>query len=152
MRCPLRDRKQTAVLSVLIIAPMLAVCGCGSRGDLEKVVVEGAITYDGKPVENGDILFRPETGAKGPISGAAIKDGRYTASGKGGVPVGNHTVSIRAYRGGGASAGSDLDAMGVTQQGGRIQYIPAKYNNETMLTITIDNSANPATHDFALEK
>jgi hypothetical protein len=52
--------------------------------------VEGKVTFNGKPVEKGKVIFHPEKG--NPVE-ADIKDGQYTAKG---VPVGTLTVTVTA--------------------------------------------------------
>jgi len=69
--------------------------GCGPGGP-PRYDISGSITYNGKPVPGGRIVFEPdrEQNNHGPASYAVIKDGHYaTDSGKG--PVGGpHIVRI----------------------------------------------------------
>ncbi len=128
---------------------LLLLVGCGGGG-LEKVRVEGAVTFDGKPIENGDILFNPVDGTEGPISGGPIVDGRYAVTNKGGVPVGTHEVRIRGYlvdEAARQALAADPDAMV-----GRIQYVPEQYNEQTTLRITIDSGSGTVEKDFDLSK
>lgn len=122
--------------------------GCGG-GDLEKVVVSGNVSYRGRPVENGDVLFYPAANTQGPVSGASIKDGRYVASAKGGVPVGRHQVQIRAFR-------TDTPVPTTVEEldapGRRRQYLPPKYNTNTELKITIPPGDRKITRDFELNE
>jgi hypothetical protein len=134
-------------LSFLTLTLTLAcLAGCGKSSGIEKVVVTGMVTLDGQPIPNGEIRFIPASGTPGPISGGAIKEGQYVAQGRGGVPLGNHQVDIRAYRvkaKGPGQAGS-IDAEG----GPAVQYLDAKYNERTTLTAEID--ATTQTKDFEL--
>lgn len=58
-------------LAIAVCFTVLAVLtGCGPKRDLDKVIVEGTVSYDGQPVINGDIKFYPIEGTKGPVSGA----------------------------------------------------------------------------------
>ena len=126
--------------------------GCGHSGP-EKVVVQGQVTYQGQPVPNGDVMFYPIEGTTGPASGASIKDGQYVADGRGGVPLGKHRVEIRAYRSGSIGpAGSANDDDWRGRRGGqRQQYLPARFNTDSKLTVTVDSSEAPAVHDFQLQ-
>jgi hypothetical protein len=73
---------------------LLAACaGCGSG----LVTVEGDVTFDGQPVEQGTIVFEPADGA-GPSAGGSIEAGAYRLSGESGVAPGNKTVRITATR------------------------------------------------------
>ncbi|QDS98818.1 hypothetical protein [Adhaeretor mobilis] len=128
--------------SVLGAVLVLACCGCGNQNVLGKVVVEGLITLDGEPIPNGEIRFYPSGDTHGPVSGAPIKDGKYVAKGKGGVPIGTHHVDIRAFR-------ADKNAAADPEGGPAEQYLPAKFNTETSLTATIEPSTTSL--DFPLK-
>lgn len=74
-------------------------CGGPSGPHVERGSVSGTVTVDGKPVPHGTISFVPDksAGAKGPMAGATIVDGKYaTPSGKGPV-VGANIVRISAF-------------------------------------------------------
>lgn len=138
-----RTAASLIAISGLVLA---ATIGCGKSSGLDKVVVSGQVTLDGQPISNGEIRFIPTQGTVGPVSGGPIKDGVYTAKGKGGVPLGNHRVEIQAYR---ASAKSQGQAGAAGNEGGAAeQYLDKRYNDQTTLTATID--AETTTKDFAL--
>jgi hypothetical protein len=133
---------------LLLIASLALVCaiGCGRSSGLEKVVVSGTVTLDGQPIPNGEIRFIPAAGTTGPVSGGAIKDGVYTAKAKGGVPLGNHQIEIRAYR---VNAKSQGQAGTPGFEGGAAeQYLDKRYNEQTTLKATI--AADTETQDFQL--
>ncbi|MCA9240545.1 MAG: hypothetical protein KDA37_10110 [Planctomycetales bacterium] len=135
------------------IAPCLllvASLGCGRSGGLEKVIVEGAVSYNGEPVQNGEILFYPTGGAKGPVSGAPVVNGRYRAVAKGGVPVGMQVVKIEAYDTKSSGGGGDMTSGG--RVGARVNYLPDKYHRASRLTVEITSESKTITRDFALEK
>ena len=48
---------------------LAALVGCGGSG-LDKAIVSGVVTFQGEPIPNGDILFYPQPGTSGPVSGA----------------------------------------------------------------------------------
>jgi len=85
-----------ATLSVILIA--VAITGCGSATDGPKRFdVSGNVTFDGKPVEYGSIIFTPDTTKQnsGPQGMAKIRDGKYDTSNEGrGVVGGPHHVII----------------------------------------------------------
>jgi len=66
----------------------LVLAGCGGPG----TVVTGNITYEGQPVEKGQITFTPADG-KGPIGGGEIAGGKYSVSG---LEPGQKVVQITA--------------------------------------------------------
>jgi hypothetical protein len=66
-----------------ILILMCLVAGCLSDPGPKRYRVSGEITFDGKPVPDGEILFTPDSGKgnSGPQGVAIIKDGRYDTSG-----------------------------------------------------------------------
>lgn len=130
-----------------LFLPLLALVSIGcSGGDLEKVVVSGTVTYEGEPVHYGYVTFKPIRGTKGPSSGALINDGKYVADGKGGVPVGTHQVSIRAFRPDPNATPAQL------KEGASIQYLPPKYDRNSQLELVVTGESGMMTKDFHLEK
>ncbi|MCO6046947.1 hypothetical protein NG895_23865 [Aeoliella sp. ICT_H6.2] len=76
----------------------MTTSGCGD-GKPETAVVTGTVSYQGKPLPEGQIAFYPEIGrmAAGPIAA----DGTYTLTtfeAGDGALVGKHTVTITAKR------------------------------------------------------
>ena len=137
------------VASVCCILLGLILIGCRAQSGLDKVIVSGKVSYDGQPVENGQIYFYPTEGTKGPVSGAPIKDGAYVARAKDGVPVGNHLVKIEGYRSRDASRDGDM-LTGAASGGAPVQYIPPKYNRSTELVVTIPGVSRKFTKDYEL--
>jgi hypothetical protein len=136
----------TSSLLLLGGLSVAAAMGCGKPAGLDKVVVSGQVTLDGQPIPNGEIRFIPTAGTVGPVSGGPIKDGAYTAKGKGGVPLGTHQVEIRAYRANTKSQGQA--GAGSGEGGAAEQYLDKRYNAQTTLTATI--AADTETQDFQL--
>ena len=130
--------------AVLIVAGILMIVGCGQKSDLEKVILQGIVTYDDKPVANGEILFYPIEGTRGSVAGGPIRDGKYIAKGRGGVPVGKHRVEIRAFRPPQRTLGGEEAVEG----GAAEQYLPLQYNAYSELRCEVD--ASTATKDFHL--
>ena len=85
-----------------LIAAACAIAGCGPGNGLTMGRVSGLVTYNGQPVEFGEVLFLPdsEKGNSGvPSMGQIGKDGTYTMSTQDfgdGVIAGYHKVGIRA--------------------------------------------------------
>jgi len=130
---------------------LLVVLGC-NQGGLQKVIVVGDVSYNGEPVKNGEILFYPTGDTQGPVSGASIKDGHYEAIGKGGVPVGTHRAVIRGFRAAkplGKAATNVANQL--EQEGGiREQCLPAKYNDQSTLEVTVEGNQRRVVKDFSL--
>jgi hypothetical protein len=89
-------------LGLAVAVGALAPTGCGPSNGLTMGRVSGRVTYNGEPVEFGEVLFVPdsEKGNTGvPSMGVIGKDGRYTMSTQDpddGVIAGYHKVGIRA--------------------------------------------------------
>lgn len=94
--------------ALLVLAPL---AGCHRASE---VLVEGTVTYDGQPVEEGAIGFMP-TEAGQHSHGAVIKDGRFTAM----VRPGGKRIEIRGSR----SLKPDPNHPGMAP--GREDFIPA---------------------------
>ncbi len=128
-----------------LLGPILG--GCGRNGP-ERVVVSGSVTYRGKPLE-GLIRFVPAKGTRAPVSGALVKDGKYTIDGKGGVPVGTHRVEISSYRPRYGADTDDSPSSGLTGVP-MDQILPEKYNAKTELEITVPPGSGRITRNFDL--
>jgi len=126
----LRNAFRTAAFAVA-----LSAASCSSQNNL--VTIDGSVTLDGAPLPDGDILFTPADPQFG-SEAAKIKDGVYQAT----VRPGQHKVQIRASRpvpGKKGPMGEQLIE----------DYIPAKYNDQSNLSI--DVSASQRKHDFQLQ-
>jgi hypothetical protein len=127
------------------VAALLSIVGCS--GAPEQVGVSGKVTFDGTPVEDGQIEFEPQ-GAGGRMAFAMISGGQYATAQERGIQPGKYLVRITASRPTGKAAEQDSfnrDATAVVNE----QFIPAKYNSASDLQIEI-GAAGAATHDFAL--
>ena len=84
---------------VLWICCGLLLSGCGARRP-ETALVTGRVTFGGKAVASGRVVFDPADG-KHPAQGVIEPDGRYTLttfnSGDGAL-LGKHQVTIRVTR------------------------------------------------------
>ena len=127
------------------LAAALSVVGCGARDGIERVVVSGSVTFDGQPVEKGQIRFIPVENTSGPITVEPVADGYYTTDDVGGVPVGVHRVEIRGF---------DPEVYANAPKGPGSpaipQLLPKKYNHESALKATLDSSKSEETLNFDL--
>lgn len=126
----------TALLALVV----LGLSGCSDNG-LTKV--SGTVSFDGTPVEEGSISFMPVDG-KGVTAGGVIENGKYSAK----VSPGEMAVQIYATK--------EVKKENPTQEeiergitSDPVQYIPAQYNKESTLRITVSDSSRQ--HDFDLE-
>ncbi|MEI6634960.1 MAG: hypothetical protein WCO99_00215 [Planctomycetota bacterium] len=139
----------------LMVAAIMAgpVVGCGSRND-GRYQVTGSVFFDGQPLANGDITFKPADRQHGAVS-CRIKDGAYALR----CPPGGARVEINASRIVRVS-GRNSDPDEPTTRDGTapgdgfrdlvIEFIPKRYNEKSVLEATIEpHHRNVA--DFRLE-
>jgi len=81
---------------------LLLAAGCGTgTGEVELVPVYGKVTFRGRPLAGGTIVFvpDPERGAHGPLALAVLDaQGRFTlhSDGRPGVVPGWHRITVAA--------------------------------------------------------
>ena len=80
-----------------VLATMLPGCG-GTDGRPERIAVDGEVTFGGRPVVRGSILFIPMDDTRGPKAGAIVEAGRYRLPRDRGPVIGRLRVEIRAER------------------------------------------------------
>lgn len=103
--------------------------GCGPADDGRRAV-SGSVTFQGKPLDRGNIMFISPTGSLSQ-TGAAITAGRYQISKQQGLLPGRYKVAI-------SSADGDVPADPNTPPGPSgnftsVDRIPAEYNTESKL-------------------
>lgn len=124
----------------------LAACwGCSRGGELPTAPVTGKVTYKGKPVPSGTVMFVPE---KGPAAtGEIAKDGTYTLSTyskNDGAVLGKHKIAITAL----ADMG---DRLPEEQSPLPPPLIPDKYLNQDTSGLTAEIKEGPNTVDLDLK-
>ena len=88
-------------LACLAAGLLLFANGCGSGGSLPLVPVTGSVTYQGKPLSHGTVVFSPDGGTPGPQASGAIKSNglfRMQTLGRDGAAVGRHLVMVHCRR------------------------------------------------------
>jgi hypothetical protein len=114
------------VIGTVLLGLLLAVTGCGSG----EATVSGTITLDGKPLEDGNIAFRPLPAlAATEAIGGPIKDGKYQVKAR----PGQNRVEITATR----VVPGKKDAFGTPL---RESILPEKYNVQSQMTKEISAS------------
>ncbi len=127
-------------LSVVLLAAGLA--GCGGADGLPRVPVEGAVTFQGQPIEKGSILFIPADETSGPSTGAQIESGRYELEHERGPVIGTLRVEIRADRDFGYDITEPTETVKHIGEPFPENEIPAEYNDESILTVTTTESGD----------
>jgi hypothetical protein len=88
--------------------------------------VEGTVTYKGKPLTYGRVIFQPEAGTKGPAASSPIgPDGSYRIKtvDRDGVALGWHRVTVHCRRGAIESPGQSKPVLTAPKA-----EIPRKYS------------------------
>lgn len=125
---------------------LVLTSGCGKSG-IERVHVSGKATYDGQPIEIGQIRFVPISPSTGPITIDRIENGAYETATTGGVTVGAHRVELRMY-----DSHEYETAPRVAGSPSVKQLLPDKYNRKSELTLEVKSGDGSITHDFELTK
>jgi hypothetical protein len=123
---------------------LLTCVGCGGN----ETTIEGNVTFDGKPVEQGSIVLEPADRV-GPTAGGTIAQGKYRLGAAEGIAPGKKIVRISAV----GPTGRKIEAGPPSPPGQMVdevsQYIPATYNDKS--TLTVDVAVGNTTHDFELK-
>ena len=105
--------------------------------------VNGNVRLGGSPITRGQIRFIPHVDTAGPVTIEEIQEGKYSCQRSGGVPVGQHRVEILAWD---PSVPFPTGPGQLTPK----QLAPKKYNVDSELVVTLDDSSNPVVKDFDL--
>ncbi|MEO7402650.1 MAG: hypothetical protein ABIU95_03170 [Burkholderiales bacterium] len=131
--------------SITAVVLAASIVGCGKHDKWERVVVSGVVTYQGQPVEKGQIRFIPVKGPGGPVTVDPIDEGKYSTKNTAGVPIGTHRVEILGYDAKQYAAASTGPGAPPVPQ-----LLPKKYNLQSELTETLDTTQSEKTLDFNL--
>jgi len=85
----------------LLLGAVLFAVGCGEVSGLPLASVEGSVTYDGKLLEHGKVVFSPQGATPGPAAYGNIQpDGSFVmqTTGHEGAAVGSHKVTVHCRR------------------------------------------------------
>ncbi len=140
-RFQLRWSSLATCLTVLV-----ALVGCSDSGEMPRFDLSGTITFEGKPVPVGYIVFAPNTelGNTGPGSQADIQEGKYSTRSGHGTIGGPHIVTVFGFDGKPYKIEDGNDGPPMTNPMGRPMF-------ETTI-IKIDLPKEPAIHDFVIPK
>lgn len=115
---------------------VLGMAGCGPSGP-EMFSIRGEVKFKGQAIPSGTLTLIPKS-PQARTAVAKIVDGKYAAE----VTAGDWTVNIQAVR----ETGPVNPALG---EAPREQYLPAKYNGESKLAITVPGDSDEFNYDLA---
>lgn len=129
----------------MLIVTLLLLAGC--QNQVSQVAVQGLVTFDSEPVEDGQVAFEPINSGK--MHFGIITNGKYSIPREYGLPPGEYRVRITASRPTGKLAQTTAFITDDLPREIKDEFIPAKYNTSSELTVTIRPVAQ-VTHDFVL--
>ena len=130
------------VRPVFVVSLLAAALLAGCDGDPARQVT-GTVTFDGKPLPDGQIIFADPAGKLAPDAGK-ITDGAFAFK----VTPGGKKVQVQASRMEKLPPGKK-GAMGETEV--PMAYIPARYDADTKLTAEVTDKG-PNAFEFKLDK
>lgn len=140
------DSRNTASSVLPLVIFVLVASGCGGPS---RPSVDGHVTLDGQPLEQGSISFIPTGTTQGPLTGSIIADGEYHIDSASGPVVGQYKVEIRASM----PTGKQVPLPPPAPPGAMIdevaEVIPSRYNTESTLTAEVKEKKNKL--DFHLK-
>ncbi len=113
--------------ALLTFAAVGLLAGCGGEKPAE---VSGTVTFDGKTITDGDIIFEATDGSSTPAAGKIV-NGQYTVT----VPAGPKKVRVLASK----TPTKPDPALGMIPVE---SLIPTRYNTETTLTADLKPGKN----------
>ncbi len=135
---------------IVIALALLLATGCGSKST--NMRVWGEVSYDGQPIELGQILLNPIDSTSGPSTGGAIEQGKYDLpSTKGPRAGGTYRVEITALGSNETTYVPNASGQGLPTTV-REQFIPPEYNRQSTLRITVSPNETENQRDFALTR
>jgi hypothetical protein len=137
------DRRGQALLALCGVLSLLTGCGSNVGGN---VAVSGNVTYDGEPLKTGQVVFEPR--GPGRMAIGQLVDGRYSIAAERGPLPGGYVVRITASRPSGETASAGPTGGNELREVYE-QFVPAKYNDGSELSIDIESQPS-VTHDFDL--
>jgi len=148
MQVSVQSRFFPAVLAGLLVV----IAGCNSAKPIAgSVPVSGTVTFNGQPLEQGEVWFAPESGGKGQPATGQIKNGKFTmvtTASSPGVVAGKYKVSIISNK---PFTPPKLGTPPDPKTGPQPEsLIPKKYNDITTSGLEVDVKAATSSLTFAL--
>jgi hypothetical protein len=131
---------------LFLVIGCLGLCsGCGP--DRGRQALSGSVTFQGRPLKQGNITFLTTSGVPGPVGGALIRAGRFDIPAAQGLEPGTYRVAISSPVPGGILTPEEK-AAGASPKAKDL--LPSKYNTESSLTIVVEAN-RPNQFDFDLQ-
>ena len=139
----------------LLLAACCALAACYGGDELKLAETAGTVTYQGKPVVGGSVMFMPTEGGP-PSVGNTDEQGHFVLSttGRPGAVVGPHKVSITAVKQKANVSDAKLSGMSEAElRAIQTPLIPLKYGNiqTSGLTATVSEEPDQNQLNFELE-
>jgi len=126
----LKPNVASLVAGLAIAFPALLSTGCGPTGP-QKITIQGMVTLDGVPVQEGQVVFIPSDPALG-AAGGAIADGVFTVT----TFKGPHQVEVHAEK----QVTRPVPPGALPEEGITfVSIIPKRYNERTTLTFDVQS-------------
>lgn len=89
----MRHKTRITVTLLFLLTHCLCSCGGGDKSGPVRYAISGMVTFGGRPVPAGEIVFEPDgaKGNSGPSATTVIRQGKYMFSSSDGV-VGGPTI------------------------------------------------------------
>lgn len=136
----------------LLVTLVPVLFGCRERPPTRSVA-SGRVSYQGKPVDFGDIVFKPKSADAGKwFAQGKISGGKYLLDAEHGPLAGQNLVQIYGYKMTGRKR-LDIAGKSLSEKPQMINelvpYIPEKFNEASELTVEIKPGNNDNV-DFSL--
>lgn len=98
MLCAFSSCWRTAVAGLLLVT---VLGGCGPKAPFPLAPVQGTVSFKGKPLSHGRVVFVPHEGTPGPQAiGTIESDGSFQmrTGEHDGAAIGEHTVTVHCRR------------------------------------------------------
>jgi hypothetical protein len=138
------------LVGFLFALSFVAGCGRGQQGPVH-ASVSGTVKLDGKPIEQGSVLFTPAEGVKGMAAGGVIENGRYQLSSQRGPTLGMNRVEIHAAKKSGRKIPKPMSSTGEMIDEA-IDAVAPQFNSQTTLRVEIKPGDNTADFEVASRK
>ena len=144
-------RCQVAVIVCVVGSGLLSLMtGCGGApAGPGSVAASGTVTYNGKPVESGSLMFAPLDSKTPQAAQAVISHGKYATEPGKGLMTGKYKVTVSALK----HSVMELDPKDAAKQKIDNNAVPKKYMDlkTTDLEVTVKVSDKSVHTDFALK-
>lgn len=141
MRRAYRPQSRTArrVCCFAVLAIGFSAVGCRDPNADVRGAVRGRVTLDGVPLDQGQIIFMPTAGTRGPAAGGVITNGVYDTPTAKGAAIGTNTVQISSRQ----KTGRQIRAGNTGEQVDEwAEVIPTRYNTASTLQTEIKKGRN----------